>query len=152
MRLRRGNLHVDFYGAGPDLAAARRFARRHALPVKFHGAKPFSRIYSTIQRAHLDVLISSGYDTFGMTLIEAGSAGTPVLYVDPDMDEIVPRGGGIRATDPSATAIAAALSDLLARPERIEAMSRVMLAHRDAFRVSHTIDLLERYFASLRQR
>ena len=149
LTLVHGNLHVDFYGAGPDLAAARRFAWRHALPVKFHGAKPFSRIYSTIQRAHLDVLISSGYDTFGMTLIEAGSAVTPVLYVDPDMDEIVPAGGGIRATDPSAAAIAAALSDLLAHPERIEAMSRVMLTHRDAFRVSRTVDLLERYFASI---
>ena len=36
-----------------------------------------------------------------MTLIEAESAGTPVLYVDPNLREIAARGGSILAKSPN---------------------------------------------------
>ena len=141
--------HVDMYGAGPDLNRAKHYAESHHLSVTFHGTKPFAKIYQTVQKSHLDVLVSSGYDTFGMTLIEAESAGTPVLYVDPDLSEIVPPGGGLLTKDPSPAAIATAINTLKTRPDCITKMSEKMLAHRDTTRASSVVMNLETYFRGI---
>ena len=84
-KLKKTNYHLVVYGDGPDLPKAQKYAIKHHLNADFYGAKPFNKIWPHIQKSHLDVLISYGYDTFGMTLIEAAAAGTPVLFVDSDM-------------------------------------------------------------------
>ncbi len=134
--------HLDVYGAGMELARAKLFAARHKLKVVFHGNTPFKTFYPKIAESHLDVLVSYNYDTFGMTLIEAESAGTPVLFVDPDMQEILPRGGYILANNPSSTAIAEAIDYLATHPGKIATMSEIMLNHRDEVKVSRVVDHL----------
>lgn len=145
----KGKYILDVYGGGGDYFRAKRFARRNKLNVHFHGNTPFSLVYRAIKKAHLDVLVSYNFDTFGMTLIEAESAGVPTFIVDPDLKETVPSGSYVFADSPSPEGMAAALNDLIAHPERIEKMSKVLLENRDSVRISHRIDKLEKIFADL---
>ena len=142
LTLLHGKYHLDVYGAGPDLSRARRFAKRHRLNVTFHGDVPFAKLRSAISKAHLDVLVSYDYDTFGMTLIEAEAYNTPVFFCDPDMKEIVPRGSYILSKSASPADMAAALDVLIAHPDKIHSMSEVMAKHRDEILVSRRIQLL----------
>ena len=137
-----GKYHLDVYGAGPDLARAKRFTKRHRLNVTFHGNVPFSKLQSAIAKAHLDVLVSYNYDTFGMTLIEAEAYNTPVFFCDPDMKEIVPRGSYVLSKSESPADMATALNELLAHPNRVRAMSEIMAKHRDEILVSRRVQLL----------
>lgn len=146
-----GDYRLDVFGSGGDYFRARRYVREHRLDVVFHGNAGFKSVYRKILDSHLDVLVSYNFDTFGMTLIEAESAGVPTLFVDPDMKEIVPEGGYVLAKNPSATAIAVAINDLISHPERIEQMSQVLLSHRDEVRVSKCVDKLEKIFESIKK-
>lgn len=142
----RGKYELDIYGGGGDFYRAKRFAKKHRLNARFHGNAPFSKVYAAVKNSHLDILVSSNFDTFGMTIIEAASAGVPTLIVDPDLAEIIPVGGGILARSPSPDDMAAAINDLLAHPEKLEQMSKILLAHRDATKISRRIDKLEQIF------
>ncbi|MBQ3292709.1 glycosyltransferase [Candidatus Saccharibacteria bacterium] len=143
-----GKYRLNVYGDGNDLRRAQNFAKKYHLNVHFHGVKGFKTVYPEIVKSHLDVLISYNFDNYPMTLIEAESAGTPVLFVDPDMSEVVPKAGSILTKGPNSDDIAAALNDLMSHPEKIQQMSRAMLAHRDEVRISNIINKLERYIKS----
>ncbi len=134
-----GKYILNVYGDGNDLKKAQKYTKKHRLNVKFHGATPFSKIYPEIVKSHLDVLNSYNFDTFGMTLIEAESAGTPALFVDPDLKEIVPAAGAIFADKDH---VAEAINELIKNPEKIEQMSKSMLEHRDEVRVSKIVERL----------
>ena len=144
-----GDYRLDVFGNGGDYFRARRYVREHGLDVVFHGNADFKSVYRKILDSHLDVLVSYNFDTFGMTLIEAESAGVPTLFVDPDMKEIAPAGGYVFAKNPSSSAIAASINSLLEHPEDIEKMSRILLEHRDNVRVSRHIDELEKILSVL---
>ena len=144
----QGKYRLDVYGDGNDLKRAKNFAKKYQLNVYFHGVKSFRDVYPKIIKSHLDVLISYNFDNYPMTLIEAESAGTPVLFVDPDMAEVAPKAGSILTKDPNSDSIAAALNDLIKHPEKIQQMSKAMLKHRDEVRVSNIINKLERYIKS----
>ena len=144
-----GRWRLDVYGGGGDYFRAQRFARRHKLNVKFHGNVKFEVIKKALAKSHLDVLVSYNFDTFGMTLIEAEAAGVPVFFCDPDMREVVPRGGYIMSASEDAKDMAESLNKLIAQPERIAEMSEVMLKHRNEVRMSERIMVLEKIFAQL---
>ena len=139
--------HLAVYGDGPEAVNAKAYARLHRLNVTFYGATKFAQIWPQLKKAHLDILVSYNYDTFGMTLIEAAAAGTPALIVDPDLEEIVPKNGYILAKAPSPVAIAEALNLLLKHPENIAKMSEAMLNSRAAISNSMKIDQLEQIFS-----
>lgn len=142
LRLVDGEYILNVYGDGNDLKNAEKYVKKHQLNVKFYGPKPFKDVYPEILKSHLDVLNSYNFDTFGMTLIEAESAGTPVLYVDPNLEGISEKQGSLLVKSPASKDIADAISDLIKNPEKIEKMSRAMLEHRDEVRVSKTVDKL----------
>ena len=137
---------LDVYGDGTELKKAQKYAKRHELPVKFHEDVPFEQLRKVIGRAHLDVMASYNYDTFGMTLIEAEAYGTPVFFCDPDMKDVVPAGGYVLSSGPSVSEMAEALVDLMAHPERVAKMSEVMIRHREEVLVSKRIVKLEKIF------
>lgn len=141
-----GKWRLDVYGSGVELLRAKQYALLRRLPVKFYGDVPFTVVQKAITQAHLDVLVSYNYDTFGMTLIEAEARGVPTFICDPDLREIVPTGGYILSVPETPEAMAAALSDLIAHPERIEKMSKVMIKHRSEVLISHRIKKLEALF------
>ena len=90
------------------------------------------------------------YDTFGMTLIEAEACGIPVFFCDPDMEEVVPKGGYVMASGPGSDEMAAALTNLIAHPERIKQMSEVMIKHRKEVLMSQKIKMLLKIFENLK--
>lgn len=141
-----GKYHVDVYGDGADLKKAMRFCKKHNLSVKFHGNAPFSKVQTAIDQAHLDVLVSYDYDTFGMTLIEAEAHGTPVLFCDPNMVEIVPPKSYVLSADETSAKIASAIDGIIEHPDRIRTMSQIMLDHRHEVLISHRIKALEKLF------
>lgn len=144
-----GKYHLHVYGMGTELKKAQRYAKRHQLHVTFHGQANPAAVYPQIERSHLDILVSYNFDTFGMTLVEAESAGTPVFIVDPDLKEIVPEGGYLFADSPSPADMAAALNSLFSHPEEIERMSHIMLTHRSQIKNSTKINHLEQIFQNL---
>ncbi|MBR3248498.1 glycosyltransferase [Candidatus Saccharibacteria bacterium] len=141
-----GKWQMDVYGGGTELSKAKRYAKRHKLPIKFHGDVKFSAVQKAILNSHLDVMASYNYDTFGMTLIEARACGVPVFFCDPDMREIVPVGSYIMSKSETPADMAAALNNLLAHPKRIKQMSEIILAHRDDILASHRIKILIQLF------
>ena len=142
----KGKYHLDVYGDGADLARAKRLAARRGMMVKFHGVAKFETVQAAIMKSHLDVLASYDFDDYPMTLVEAEACGVPVFFCDPDMKEIVPRGGYVLAEGPSVKEMARALEDLLEHPERIAEMSRAMLAHREEVLISKRIKTVEKVF------
>lgn len=145
----KGKYRLDVYGGGGDFFRARRFARRHKINAHFHGNISFNKLIAALSKAHLDVLVSYNFDTFGMTLIEAEAYGVPVFFCDPDMKEVVPPGSYALSESPSVADMAAALNDLLAHPERIHQMSEAMLAHRDEILISKRIKTLEKILCDI---
>lgn len=144
----RGKFCLDVYGGGGDYYRAQRFARRHHLNVIFHGNVDFATAQKAIDDAHLDVLVSYNFDTFGMTLIEAEAHGTPVFFCDPDMKEIVPEGSYIISKNENPTEMAKALNYIFKHPGKIAEMSRTMLDHRKEVLISKRIKTLEKIFDS----
>ena len=144
-----GKYFLDVYGDGPDRLKAEQYAKLHHLKVKFHGDVKFEEFKDAISEAHLDVLTSYNYDTFGMTLIEAEAYGTPVFFCDPDMQEVVPKDSFILSASESSEDMAKALNDLLKHPEKIEQMSKIMLEHRDEVLISRRIKILEKAFSDI---
>ncbi|WP_459549751.1 cytochrome P450 [Nocardia sp. X0981] len=115
---------LDVYGGGDQLESARRLTAAHRAThrVRFHGAVE-QRECLRAMREH-DVLLfpSLGFDTQGMALLEAAAVGLPVVYCDPELDESVPSGSGIRTRDATVAAITETLAELAQAPERLAAM------------------------------
>ncbi len=139
-----GKYRLDVYGGGVDLARAKRYAKEHNMNAIFHGDVPFDQLSKAISDSHLDVLVSYNCDTFGMALIEAEAYGVPVLFCDPDMKEIVPKGGYILTDGIEPIKIAEAINDLIKNPDAIRQMSEVMLNHRTEVLASNRIKILEK--------
>ena len=146
---KKTNYRVDVYGDGLDFKRAQKYAKKHHLNVIFYGAKPFNEIWQEIIKAHLDILVSYDSDTFGMTLIEAAAAGTPSLFVDKDMCEILPKDSYLMADGPAPDQIASALASYLEHPEKYVAMTKLLREYREKLKISHKIDQLEQLFTSL---
>lgn len=138
--------HVTMYGAGSEMRRAKAYVAKHRLNVTFRGTTSFRQIWQGLAHAHLDVLTSYDFDTFGMTMIESQAAGVPVLICDPNLQEIVPSDGYLLAKSPAPADLARAIDDLATHPERVAKMSRAMLRDRTHLAIQYKIDRLEQIF------
>ncbi|MBQ9180698.1 glycosyltransferase [Candidatus Saccharibacteria bacterium] len=141
--------HLTVYGSGPDLVRARQYALTHHLNVTFRGKASFDTIWRHLKDSHLDVLASYNYDTFGMTLIEATAAATPVFLVDPDLAEILPEKTYALPSSPTPVEMAESMQKLLENPGLIHGMSARMLPAHASLANSLKIDKLEKIFGDL---
>ncbi len=126
----RDFVEVSVYGDGNELERAKKFVREKNLEkiVKLFGATEHSKLFEKMRDQHLSVMASYGFDTQGMTLLEAEATGLPVFFCDPDMAEVVPT--GVQAAGPGVAEMVQALRQLYQNPQRIEEMSAVMLKRR----------------------
>lgn len=147
--LPKNQYRLSVFGDGPDLIKAKAFVKKNNLNVKFFGNADFEKIWQALQKSHLDVLVSYNYDTFGMTLLEATAAGVPALIVDPDMQEILPKGGYVLADGPSPHDMAEAIKRIIKDPEIIQKMSLVQIGARGEKKSSLKIEKLEKIFKKL---
>ncbi|MDO4741935.1 MAG: glycosyltransferase [Candidatus Saccharibacteria bacterium] len=122
-----GKYHLSVYGDGLDLTKAKKYARIKRLNVSFYGKTSLKTLFKGLKRAHLDVLVSYNYDTFGMSLLEAAANATPILIVDPDLAEILPKGGYVLAKNPSPKAMATVIDEIISSPDRIFEMSQTLI-------------------------
>jgi glycosyltransferase involved in cell wall biosynthesis len=117
-------------GDGPERAALARRAQDNPR-VRFEGRVPSGRLDAYYQHAIALIAPSRGFETFGLTLIEAFSHGTPVLARRiGTFSEIIERsGGGILFDSPAD--LSAAAGALQRAPERRAALGA---AGYDAYR------------------
>ncbi|MBQ3305819.1 glycosyltransferase [Candidatus Saccharibacteria bacterium] len=143
---------ISIYGDGNALAAAKRYVELKGLSdrVKFYGAVEHDKILEKMLSQHMSVMTSYGFDTQGLTLLEAEATGLPVFFVDPDMREVVPRAGSVKAGK-SPSEMAKKLDWVSYHPESIAAMSREMLLCRgeifQSTQIQKLISLYERMAA-----
>lgn len=132
LSLVEGDFDLMVFGVGNQKKLAEAFVKKKGLSsrVKFYGRVERERLMEAMAGRHLSVTVSDGFDTQGMTLLEAEATGLPVFYCDKDMDEVVPEGGGVRS-GVEVKSMAKALEGLILNPEQIEKMSRVMLKRRN---------------------
>ncbi len=142
-------LHV--YGDGNQLKAAKKYAKRNDLKVKFYGMQKREKIVRSMAEAHLSVLASYNFDNQPMTLLEAEATGLPVFFCDPNMLEIVPSESYIIAGGPEPVAMAIALENF--DSAKVAKMSKQMLKNRTKVLQEAQIgDLLKAYGLAMQKR
>lgn len=119
-------------GDGNALDEAKKFVKLHNMQEKvaFYGRVPHEEVLDKMLGQHVSATVSYGFDTQGLTLLEAEATGLPVFFCDPDMKESAPEGGYVMSSGPSPREMAKALDKLAREPEKIEQMSKVMLEKR----------------------
>lgn len=132
MLLPEGTWEIEVFGVGNELRRVRKMIQRVGLEkqILLRGAVSHDELMRRMGEAHLAVMASYGFDTQGLTLLEAEAVGMPVFYCDPDMKEVVPKAGAICSAGPDAEVMAKALRRVIEKPKKIEEMSKVMLKRR----------------------
>lgn len=122
-------IRCTIIGTGNELKKAKSYVKKHHLSkqVSFLDYIPHEKIFSHLVKQHLSVINSYNFDTQGMTILEAISCGIPVLYVDPAMNEVIPKNGGIQVSDTTPESLARIIDYLFDNPELIHQMSKIML-------------------------
>ncbi|UGT45234.1 cytochrome P450 [Nocardia yamanashiensis] len=139
---------LDVYGDGElsESVAALVTAGGVADRIRLHGRVTQSECLRAMASADALLFTSDGFDTQGMTLLEAVAVGLPIVYCDPALAESIPAGGGIRSADPTPAALAETLAKLAADRGRLAEMREVVRAHSASVRQSHYTEMvLEEY-------
>ena len=123
------NIQLTVIGEGNQLQEAKAFAKANLNNTKitFFGLVPHEELFQYEKDQHLSVINSYGFDTQGMTILEAIACGLPVIYADPAMDENIPDQCGLRAKNNTPNAMAELLDYIFENPELIKTMSKAAL-------------------------
>ena len=144
----KDRIDLTIIGDGNQMQEAKNFAKSHlqSSQIKFLGIIPHEQIFNFMQNQHISVINSYGFDTQGMTILEAVACGLPILYADPAMDEVVPEHGGLRSSNDSVAAMADTINQLFTHPTLVEEMSKNAIKAKDSVLQSTQISkLLELY-------
>lgn len=114
-------------------------------PVRLHGSVPQSEVLRAMQTAHVLVSTSFDFDNQPMVMLEAIASGLPILFLDPDLGEVVPQGAGFLAEAPTVAALVSMVRAIRADPERLAQASAATIAARQ--RVSGRADGIESTYA-----
>ena len=123
------NIQLTVIGDGNQLQEAKAFAKANLTntEITFLGLVPHEELFRYEKDQHLSIINSYGFDTQGMTILEAIACGLPVIYADPAMDENIPDHCGLRAKNNTPAAMAELLDYIFENPELIKAMSKAAL-------------------------
>lgn len=134
--------------AGADLPwsdgePASRMMRAVGATVEVLGRLPHREVLDLASRSRAVVLLSR-QETFGLTLLEAMMAGTPVVAADIPAFAELSRGGAVARLVPGddPAMVASALRALLDDPEDAESLADDAYAHSQAWRVEPIVDQL----------
>lgn len=141
-------------GDGNEFEAAKKYVLENGLSknVKFLGAVPHEKVLELLKTEHLSIINSYGFDTQGLTILEAAATGLPVIYCDRDMKQVVLPDAGMCAHDESPKQMAKLILDIINNPELIEKMSRAAMKQRKAvFQSTQIKNLLAVYEKALKK-
>lgn len=143
-------IHLTIIGDGNQLQEAKDYAKKYLPNIKidFLGLIPHEKLFSYMKNQHLSVINSYGFDTQGMTILEAIACGLPVIYADPAMDEVVPKNCGARAKNQTSTAMSNLLDFIIEHPELINQMSQASLKAKSSVMQSTQIKKLIKLYKS----
>lgn len=139
-------LSLDVAGAGPDQDRLERLATALGIAdaVRFRGFVDEARKIELLNRASV-FAFGSHKEGFGIVLLEAMAAGTPVVAREcPVYATFFADGEHGRLVDESAEAMAGAMRDLLAEPERAQAIGERNRERARAFDWDSATDRTER--------
>jgi len=126
-----------------------------ALPgLTYHGSVPRSELVRRFQECDVYVAPSIGHESFGIVLLEGMATGAPIICSDIEGYRAVAHPDGAVLVPPrSAGAIASAVEELAASPERRARMSAVNLQHVQAFDWEHVATRVrEEYLVAIERR
>ena len=123
------NIQLTVIGEGNQLQEAKAFAKTNLTDTRitFLGLVPHEELFQYEKDQHLSIINSYGFDTQGMTILEAIACGLPVIYADPAMDENIPDQCGLRAKNDTPNAMAELIDYIFENPELIKTMSKAAL-------------------------
>jgi hypothetical glycosyl transferase len=123
------NIQLTVIGDGNQLQEAKAFTKTNLTDTRitFLGLVPHEELFQYEKDQHLSIINSYGFDTQGMTILEAIACGLPVIYADPTMDENIPDQCGLRAKNNTPAAMAELLDYIFENPELIKTMSKASL-------------------------
>lgn len=153
LKERTSNFFLTVISDGNDFKRAKKYVSENDLNsnVKFLGAVPHVFVLEALTNQHLSIINSNGFDTQGLTTLEAEAAGLPVIYCDKDMDGVVIPGAGKRAKDASPEAMCDLIFDIINHPEQIVQMSKVCFSKRsEVFQSTQIKNLLKVYEKALK--
>lgn len=121
-------------GDGNEFEASQKFAQENGIAENcdFKGAVPHEQVLEYLKDQHLSIINSYGFDTQGLTILEAGAVGLPTIYCDKDMDQVILENGGLRAEDETPEKMAELILDVINHPAIIEEMSKACFKNRDS--------------------
>lgn len=154
MRVKKKDFYLTVVGSGNQQREAERLVRMSSFKdkVEFVGAVEHNEMLERLAEQDIMIMNSYGFDTQGLTLLEARATGLPVIFCDPNMRESVPEGGGIFVKSPKKSAMTEAIERLIANPSEIERMSKVMLARRAEVFQSTQIEKLVKVYQEIIQK
>lgn len=136
-------------GEGPEKEKSERYAsRRHLRNIRFEGWQQDLRPY--YRRASV-ICLTSTFESFGMVLVEAMSAGcVPMAFgCSAGVSSVVGPDCGILVRPFDETAYARELAGLLEDPSRLEALSLKALARSGDFQAEPVVSLWMKLFAEI---
>ena len=132
------NLQLVMVGAGPKLEECRRLARSLGVAdrVVFTGLQPPRTVAALLQAGDVFVLASHGFDNQPMVVLEAASAGLPIVYCDPALTEGLTPANALLTDAGDPHGLSAAFEALVADRALCKSMSRASLEVSEAFDTS----------------
>lgn len=124
-----GAAEIVVLGSGPLEAELRARVERERLPVRLGGFASPSALQDALRGARAALLPSRWYENCPMSVLEAAALGVPTIASEiGGVSELISSGGdGLLVPPGDAEALAAAMDELAADPERAAALGRAAL-------------------------
>jgi len=128
------SLQLVMVGAGPKLEECKRLARSLGVEhrVVFTGLQSPSTVAALLQSSDVFVIASKGFDNQPMVVLEAASAGLPIVYCDDALTEGLTPANALLA-DPDADGLTRAFATLVEDRSLCKSMGRASLEESEAF-------------------
>ncbi|MDO5676878.1 MAG: glycosyltransferase [Propionibacteriaceae bacterium] len=125
---------LELHGEGPTRPQLEAMIESLGIADRVRLAGPTTDIQSVLARAQVN-LLTSRYEGFGMSILEAADAGVPSVVFDcsAGVRSLVPQGAGLLVPPNDEEAFAASLRTLLLDPELRSAMGRAAQHHSASF-------------------
>jgi 1,2-diacylglycerol 3-alpha-glucosyltransferase len=131
-------LQLVMVGIGPKLEECKRLARSLGVAhrVVFTGLQSPAAVAALLQSSDLFVIASKGFDNQPMVVLEAASAGLPIVYCDPALTEGLTPANALLADADDPDGLSDAFATLVADRALCKSMSRASLEESEAFDTS----------------